>query len=324
MRKVFLFLVIAAAAQVASADSRSESPPEEYQRALQLIHAFSGSGDQLNVAMQLAERLSKSHPKGGYAETLQAEALSTWRLGQDGRPAEVREQVISLTDQALRLNPNLAQAHVARARALVRASQYDQANGSIDSALKLDANLSGAMFLRAEIFRRTGQLAAAEEWYRKFIAATPDRPRQSNGYYWLGRAYQDAAGRDPSRRSLLIANARTAYEKMLDLDPDGAWKTVNFAIFLNDDASDFVAAEKYAAKALSLMEFPMARYHLAIARYQKLLSGMDRMDEQGLRQAVAQVQQSTGVSLEDAFKFSKTYPAIWARLLSIRARVSKS
>ncbi|MFY9317027.1 MAG: tetratricopeptide repeat protein [Burkholderiales bacterium] len=309
---------------LANGQSTRESLPEDYQRALQLIHAFSGSGDQLAVAMQLAEKLSSSHPKGGYSETLRAEALSTWRLSQQGQPAELRAQIIALADQALLLNPKLAQAHVARARALLRASEYDQANKSVDAALELDPTLNGAMFIRAEIFRRTMQLPEAEAWYLKFIAATPDRPRQSNGYYWLAVAYRDAAAREQSQRGSLIARARTAYEKMLELDPDGAWKNVNYAIFLNNDAGDFNAAEKYAQKALSIMEFPMARYHLAIARYQKLVPGMNAMDERALRQAIAQVHESTGVSFEDALKFARsyqTYSGIQARLQSIQVRM---
>src|SRR5262249_15820395 len=121
MQKVLLFLLLLAVGNISYAASKSESPPEEYQRALQLVHSFTGSGNQLAVGMQLGERLSTSHPNGGYAETLRAEALSTWRLNQEGQPAELRAHILALTDQALRLNPTLAQAHVARARALLRA-----------------------------------------------------------------------------------------------------------------------------------------------------------------------------------------------------------
>ena len=324
MRKVLLFFFLVTAGHVSCAQEGA-TPPEDYQRALRLIHAFGGSGNELTVAMELAERLATSHPNGGYAETLRAEALSTWQLNQQGQPAELRARIIALTDRALRLNPKLAQAHVARARALLRASEYEQANQAIDTALKLDSNLNGAMFLRADIFRRRGSLADAETWYLKFIAATADKPRQSNGYYWLGKAYQEAAGREqPSRRGPLMAKARTAYEKMLELHPDGAWQTVNLAIFLNDDAADFDAAERYAARALRMMEFPMARYHLAIARYQKLLSAMSGMDAKGYRQTVAQVQQSTGISLEDALEFARTYPQIHERLQLLQRRTRQN
>jgi tetratricopeptide (TPR) repeat protein len=303
---------------VCIADSNTQALPADYQRALLLIHTFSGAGNELDVAMQLAEKLSTSQPGQGYSETLKAEALSTWQLDQRGGPTSVRIHVIALADQALRLNPKLAQAHVARARALVRASDYVEAYRSIDAALKLDPKLNGAMFLRAEIFRRTGMVADAETWYLKFIDATADQRRKSNGYYWLAKAYQDGASRDPSQRSLLLPKARTAFESMLKLDPDGAWGNVNFAVFLNSEAVDFGAAEQYAQKALGIMEFPMARYHLAIARYQKLSLRDLRASE--LREAIRQVHESTGISLEDAVGFVTHCLGMRARLQSVQER----
>jgi tetratricopeptide (TPR) repeat protein len=320
MRKLLLETVFLVAVHgICIADSNTQALPADYQRALLLIHTFSGAGNELDVAMELAEKLSTSHPGQGYSETLKAEALSTWQLDQRGSPTSVRIHVITLADQALRLNPKLAQAHVARARAQVRASEYGEAYRSVDAALKLDPSLSGAMFMRAEIFRRTGMVAEAETWYGKFIDATADQRRKSNGYYWLAKTYQDAFSRDPSQRSVLLPKARTAFESMLKLDPDGAWGNVNYAVFLNSEAVDFGAAERYAQKALSIMDFPMARYHLAIARYQKLSLGDLRASE--LREAIRQVHESTGISLEDAVEFVGPCLGMKARLQSVQARV---
>jgi hypothetical protein len=299
-------------------------PSPTYEEALDLVHAYSGSGNELQRAMQLAEGLSKSDPKSGYAQVLYAEALSTWRLDQDGQPTVLRDQIIAMSDEALRLNPSLAQAHVAKARALVRSSMYGQANSSIDAALLIDPTLSGAIFLRAEVFRRIGAVGEADTWYRKFIDSTPSRTRKSNGYYWLGTTYQDAAWNDAANRKALTAKARAAYESMLSLAPDGAWKNVNFAIFLNDYAADFETAERYAQKALGLMEFPMARYHLAAARYQKLGANAVNMQRPAIAKAATQVARSTGVSLADAIAFPSYSTVVRGRLLELEARLPPS
>jgi tetratricopeptide (TPR) repeat protein len=159
MNRFFVFL-LTSAIQVAAF---AQAPVgETYEKALNLVHAYSGSGPELQQAMKLADELSTSAPKSGYSQVLQAEALSTWRLNQEGTPVEVRNRVISLADEALRLNPKLAQAYVSKARALVRSSMYDKAKSSIDAALAMEPKLSGALFLRAEVFRRNGAIADAD------------------------------------------------------------------------------------------------------------------------------------------------------------------
>lgn len=293
-----------------------------YEKALDLVHAYSGSGPELQQAMKLAEELSRTAPKSGYSQVLQAEAISTWALSQEGQPAEMRDQAISLADEALKLDPKLAQAHVSKARALVRASMYDRARTSIDAALALDPNLSGALFLRAEVLRRQGAIADAEAWYRKFIDSTTSKSRKANGYAWIGSMYQDASWNDDAHRAEYVAKARVAYESMLAQDAGGAWRNVNFAVFLNEYAGDYDAAERYAAKALGMMEFPMARYHLAAARYQKLSMASSSMSPAQAQKAAKKVADSTGISLQDAMAFNAFSQRLVGRLATLQERIA--
>jgi tetratricopeptide (TPR) repeat protein len=293
-----------------------------YERALDLVHAYSGSGPELQQAMEIADELSKSAPKSGYSQVLQAEALSTWRLSQEGTPVEVRNRVISLADEALRLNPKLAQAYVSKGRALVRSSMYDKANSSIDTALAMHPNLSGALFLRAEVFRRNRAIADADIWYRRFIDSAASNSRKANGYAWIGKMYQDASWNDDANRAGYVAKARAAYETMLKYEPGGAWRNVNFAIFLNEYAGDFDAAEIYATKALGMMEFPMARYHLAAARYQKLAATSSSMSSAEIRNAVKDVAESTRVSLQEAIAFDAFSQRLVGRLSLLQQRIA--
>lgn len=324
MRAWFISIAGAFTITVSVAAGAAQSLPERYEEALDLIHAFSGAGNELERAMAIAASLEESDPGKGYGHALMAELISSWHLQQDGTPHSTYRQVMELATEALRMNPRLAQAHVARARALLRASQYDDANREIDNAFAIDADLVGAMFLRAEIMRRTSRDKEAEGWYLKFIEATTSRTRKSNAYYWLARTYQDTAWEKPNRWPELIPKARGAYEKMIELDPDGAWKNVNFAIFLNHQAGDFDAAEHYAARALSIMEFRMARNHLAIARYQKIGASMAGLDEATLRARLDAVHASTGISFQQAVEFGRSYTGIRGRLSRIQARLTRS
>jgi tetratricopeptide (TPR) repeat protein len=287
-------------------------------------HAFSGSGDELQKARQIADALAKSDPKSGYSQVLHAEALSTWRLDQKGQPADIRDQVLALADEAIKLNPNLAQAHVAKARALVRSSLYERANASIDAALKLEPNLSGALFLRAQIFRRTGAISEAEAWHKKFIDSTPHAARKANGYGWLGTMYEEAGAKDPANRAAWTAKARTAYENEIRIAPEGAWRNRNFAVFLNDHAADFDAAERYAQKALSMKDEPKAKYHWAAAKYQKLGVNAAKLQGAKLVEAVDGIAKATRVSLSEAIKFQEFSGVVRGRLKELQARLQRS
>jgi tetratricopeptide (TPR) repeat protein len=296
----------------------SASPPPAYFEAIDLIHAYSGSGDELHRAIEIADGLARSHPRSGYSQALLAEGLSTWRLGQDGEPAMMRDAVIELAEEALRLDPQLPLAHVAKARALLRASMYVPAETSIERALAIDPAHSGALFLRAEIFRRTGNLVDGDAWYRKFIAAAASPVRRSNGYYWLARMYEDAHGDNAVERQALAAKARESYERMFELDPDAPAKNANFAAFLND-LGDFDAAERHAQRSLEVAEFAMARYQLAAARYQKLWTEREALGRTALRQALRRVAFATGVSLQSALDFPFS-AAVLSRLEELQSR----
>lgn len=294
-----------------------------YAKALDLVHAYSGSGPQLRQAMQMADQLWTSAPKSGYAQVLYAEAMSTWQLEEDGTPVEVRNQVIQLSDEALKLNPKLAQAHVSKARAQLRSFMYKPANASIDAALAIDPNLSGALFLRADLFRRTGAIADADTWFRKFIASTPSKSRKANGYGWLAIMYKQAAWDDEQNRAQYTAKAKEAHQNELSNDSSGAWRNVNYAIFLNDFTADFDGAERYAKRALDMMEFPMARYHLAAASYQKLATASPSLPPAALHAQARKIEESTGISLKNALAFDGFSSVVLNRLAELDHSISK-
>lgn len=295
--------------------------PAEYGEALELIHSYTGAGSELERAASLIESLKKTHPKSGLSETLAAEFLSSWQLDQEGEPVTVRSRVIHLAEEAIRLDPKLAQPHVAKARALLRASFYGEAEREIDAALAIDPTLSGAIFARAEVLRRTGRLAEAESWYVKFIDSTSSASRKANGYGWIAQMYSDAAYRnDDGNQKSHLAKARSAHEHGLQLDPKAAWRNVNFAVFLNGDAADFDAAERYALRALEQMEFPLARWHLAAARYQRLWQNLSQFDQRQLNDKLAEVAMSSKVSLDDLIKNYELGPLVQFRLMQLKRR----
>ena len=95
---------------------------------------------------------------------------------------------------------------------------------------------------------------------------------------------------------------------MIRLDTGGAWKNVNFAIFLNAYTVDFEKAEHYALAALDIMTFPMARNHLAIARYQQIWVSMSEMSSDTLKTRVEEIASDTGITIVEAARFVRPGP----------------
>jgi tetratricopeptide (TPR) repeat protein len=297
--------------------------PDEFHQAVELIHAYGGSGDALEQAGQLALGLKKSHPEGGYAEALQAEAMSSQAVQQDGTPESAAVMAIDLADKAIALNPALALPHIAKARVLVRSSKYDDAARELDAARKLDPDNESILFLEADRLRRTGDVAGAEAQFRAFIAATPSPQRKSNGYYWLAKDFVGAAERGADGRPELLDKAGAAFVEMLKLDPGSLAKTVNYAVFLNDVAGDYVAAERVARQAVAIKDVPIARHNVAIARYQQLLAGAadGTLDKAALQAKVDAIGKDGGVTLDQAIALPDISTAIQLRLLSLKARL---
>jgi hypothetical protein len=95
---------------------------------------------------------------------------------------------------------------------------------------------------------------------------------------------------------------------------------VIFAIFLNGLVTDFDAAEHYAQKALSVMEFTMARYHLAAARYYRLQAKPGKSGCASLQASIANAEVSTGVALAQATSVQSSSLVIVSRLSDLQSR----
>lgn len=299
-------------------------PELRFNEALELIHSHPGDEEEQLQAMAIAEELAQSDPLSGYSQALQAEVLSIWLLAYDGEPVEQKQEALALIDEALRINPKLAQAHVARARTYASVSMLAEAEAEIETALRIQPKLNSAFFVQAEIYRGSGNSAKAAEWMRNFMAATKEPAQKANGYQWLGNMWRDFAYHPEAvNREVNLLMARSAFQGSVDLDPDDAGRLVNFSAFLNDLPADFAAAEKYATKALALEESPAAHYHLAAARYQALQAQATTMNVQSLRASIAEIETETEIPLEEAVQYDGFREVIHARLTRLQIRAQR-
>ena len=197
-----------------------ETQPKEFAEAVEILHTYGGNGSQIQDAIDIANKLADSHPNKGYEQTIYAEIYSTFKLSQSGKPVELRNYIIDITSEAIKLNPKLAQAYVARARTYLRSHELEKARLDVDKALELDPTLSGAAFIKADFYRKTHQIEDAVKWYKNFIELADSTKRKANGYYWIARTYQVIRYHDNKANKHNIERTSKYYRKSLELSPN--------------------------------------------------------------------------------------------------------
>jgi Tfp pilus assembly protein PilF len=201
------------------------------------------------------------------------------------------------------------------------AFKLKEAGEEIQTALRIDPQLEGALFVQADIYFRLNNSVTAESWMKHFIAATKRPIQKATGYQWIGNMWRAYANHPQAiHRPTHLLLAKLAYRNAMDLDPDNARRMADFAAFMNEFSADFVAAETYATKSLAVQESPHARYHLAAARYQALQAKAATIDAQALRQSIAEIGASTGISLDEAVDYPGFPDVINVRLTRLQRR----
>lgn len=298
--------------------------PAAYEKLLDMVHTQWGSNETNSKILSSAQDLSKSYPKTGCSQVILAEIISTWLVNTDGNPREQRITGLHLADEALGLNPRLAQAHVSKARLLIKSADIPRATDEIEAALKINSRLAGALFIKAELLRRTSQFEESEKWFLQFIGATPSSDRKANGYFAIGDMWDDlawASRSDPHTKKMLLDRAKPAMRKYVELRSSSIRANLNYAAFLNALPEDYEGAERHAKKALELGDGFRARYYWAAALYQRLLSKSAGMNEVEIINASNDIFKLTTVSLDEALSVGVFSAYVAVNLERLRSKI---
>ena len=183
-----------------------------------------GNVDRAVEALEEAVRLNPSYALG-YAGLSEAYLRRNAPKSDPQGPRQAREAA----DKAVRLNADLAAAHVARGMVLAD-SRDSSANGEFSKALDLDPKSSGAYLGLAKAAAAAGNRAASETAYRKAIALAPGEwiPLAEFGVFLYRAArYREAAETWEQAQALaadnvlILTNLGSAYH-MVDRYEDAA------------------------------------------------------------------------------------------------------
>jgi tetratricopeptide (TPR) repeat protein len=204
LAKIHMKLSEAALAKMNAIDPNSVLAHELSGEMMEAMNNYDGAVVELKKAVEMAPRHPGTHYKLGdaylslsqwdsAAEQFQAElsvdpanCMARWKIGnvllqKNGSP----EEALADIDQALSMCPTLADAHVDRARALIKLNRNADAVTDLEAAIKADPAEPSTHFLLAKTYRalgRTQESQAEMQTYSKLEesarAATAERAEQ--------------------------------------------------------------------------------------------------------------------------------------------------
>jgi TolB-like protein/cytochrome c-type biogenesis protein CcmH/NrfG len=228
---------------------------EHYLRGRQFFNQFRRKG--FEFALQMFGKAIAVDPNYARAYAGMADCFSFLYLQWDPRPTNL-QQADDASRKALELDPQLAQAHVARGIALSLQKKFDEAGKEFETAIRLDPKLFDARYFYGRACMSQGKLAEAAQLFEQACQLRPEDYQSASHlgsiYTGLGRR---ADGLAASRRCLQVA------EKHLELHPDDA-RALYLGAVACVQVGDSARALEWATQALSLdPEEPITLYNVA-------------------------------------------------------------
>lgn len=198
--------------------SRGTRDPRAYEHYLRGRHAVMLHGEHRVLEARDAFRQAIAlDPAFAQAQAGLADAdvlFLTWNLDV-ARAAELREEALSASEAALRLEPDLAEARVAHANVLTLLGRWREAESDFRRALELNPGWSDACYFYARALFSEGRLDDAAAAFEEAARRNPDDYSSLALLEGIHRKRSDpAAAGHAGRRGLEAVGRRLA------LDPD--------------------------------------------------------------------------------------------------------
>ena len=198
----------------------------------------------------------------------------------DARESNLRQADIAST-KALQLEPDLAEAHVARGLAVSLSKRFDEAEQEFEEAMRLDPKLYEAAYWYGRARLAQGQY---EEAVKLFERAALLRPEEYQTQNFLGQAFK-SLGRHGEAEAA-YRRAVKLIEHHLELNPDDARAWI-IGAGVSANIQDAERATQYAARAMAVdPEDPMLLYNVAcmygvLGRIEECLNALEQSVSKG-------------------------------------------
>jgi adenylate cyclase len=195
--------------------TQSTQAYEMYLRGRQFLMTLSENGyrfarQMFRGAIELDPAFAQAH--AGLADT--DYFILTWHL-DDAHADTLRAEALASSAEAVRLDPDLAEAQVARGNTLSHAGRADEAEAAFRRALELNPALQHAHYFLARHLFSTGRLDEAAREFEETVRLDPDDYATWSLLVSIHRGRKDLdASRAAARQGI------AAVERRLRLNPD--------------------------------------------------------------------------------------------------------
>jgi adenylate cyclase len=188
---------------------------EMYLRGRQYLRAL---GTDIELARQMFKRAIALDRKFAQAQAGLADAdmnLVQWLLASKEAQPALRAEALAASDEALRLNPDLAEAHVSRANVLSLLGRHAEADQSFRRAIALGPGLRDAWYYYARFLFSVQRYADAAQAYEESARRNPD---DYDALVLLAMPYQRM--NEPAKARAAVQRSLDAAERVLRNSPD--------------------------------------------------------------------------------------------------------
>jgi serine/threonine protein kinase/Flp pilus assembly protein TadD len=211
----------------------------------------------LEYARQMFTRAIEVDPNYARAYAGIADSCSILYMYFDARESNLK-QADKASQQALTLDPDLAEAHSARGLYYSLSKKYDQAGAEFETAMRLDPKLYEAPYFYARAYIAQGMSYEAAPLFERAAAL---RPEDYQAKAFLAAAYtQQGRIGEASKAS---RKAITAIEQWLDTHPDDA-RALNLGATIWSNLGETENAVEWGKRSLDIdPEDPQLLYNVA-------------------------------------------------------------
>ncbi|MEO8193290.1 MAG: protein kinase [Gemmatimonadales bacterium] len=241
--------------QIEKARTENVQAYDYYLRGRQYFHQLRRKS--LEYARQMFNKAIEIDPEYARAYSGVADSCSMLYTYFDAREFNLRQADVA-SHKALELEPELAEAHVARGLAVSLSKRFDEAEREFEIAMKLDPKLFDAAYWYGRALLSAGRFQEAVKMFERASILRPDDYQAAN---FLAQAY-DSLGMEVEHIPVL-KRALRLMEERLELNPDDA-RACNLASAKYAWLGDSERAISYAERSLSIdPEDPMLLYNVA-------------------------------------------------------------